>query len=152
MIVMARMPDSVKATLTHRLKTHRVARWPQLARLDVRYRGEYAYVDAVTADDEIWPLCRLRYTGAASRWGFAIHLASRDGYEDSFLPSGLPAGTPRRSPRLLLWPLPRRPHSPDPTPEGLTRGCASTTGTDSGEPPPGSVRRLVIRSPAGDWG
>jgi len=97
MIVMARMPDSVKTTLTHRLETHRATRWPQLARLDVRCRGEYAYIDAVTTDDEVWPLCRLRYTGTASRWGFAIHLASRDGYEDSFLPSGLPAGTPEEA-------------------------------------------------------
>jgi hypothetical protein len=59
MIVMARMPDSVKTTLTHRLETHRAARWPQLDRLNVRYRGEYAYIDAVTTDDEILPLCRL---------------------------------------------------------------------------------------------
>lgn len=28
MIVMARMPDSDKATLTHRLEAHRAARWP----------------------------------------------------------------------------------------------------------------------------
>jgi hypothetical protein len=92
---MARLPDTVKTTLTRRLETHRAARWPQLARLDVRYRGEYAYIDAVT--DDVWPLCRLRYTGSASRWGFAIHLASRDGYEESILPSGLPAGTPEEA-------------------------------------------------------
>jgi hypothetical protein len=55
----------------------------------VRFRGEYAYIDA-SEDGEVWPLCRLRYTGSATRWGFAIHLASRDGYEDSILPSGQP--------------------------------------------------------------
>ena len=97
MNVMARLPDSVKTTLQHRLETHRRTRWPQLARLDVRYRGEYAYINAATNDGEIWPLCRLRYTGSASHWGFAIHLASRDGYEESFLPSGLPAGTPEEA-------------------------------------------------------
>jgi len=97
MTVMARMPDSVKTTLKQRLETHQTARWPQPARLDVRYRGDYAYIDAVTTDDEIWPLCRLRYTGTASRWGFAIHLASRDSYEDSLLPNGLPAGTPEEA-------------------------------------------------------
>ncbi len=96
MNVMARMPDSVKTTLARRLETHRAARWPQLARLDLRYRGDYAYIDAVT-DDDTFPLCRLRYTGTANRWGFAIHLASRDGYEDSFLPNGLPAGTPEET-------------------------------------------------------
>ncbi len=48
MNAMARMPDSVKTTLTRRLETHRAARWPQLARIDVRYRGDHAYIDAVT--------------------------------------------------------------------------------------------------------
>ncbi len=34
-----------------------------------------------------------RYGGYANRWGFAIYLASKDGYEDSILPSGYPVGT-----------------------------------------------------------
>ena len=29
--------------------------------------------------------------------GFAIYLASRDGYQDSVLPSGLPVGTPQEA-------------------------------------------------------
>jgi hypothetical protein len=60
---------------------------------------------------EALPLCRLRYAGSASLWGFAVYLASRDGYQDSVLPSGLPAGTPKRpstapaaSPSLTLPP------------------------------------------------
>jgi hypothetical protein len=93
---MARMSDSVKTTLTQRLETHRAVRWPQLTSVDVRYRGEYAYLDA-NEDGDVWPLCRLRYTGSTDRWGFAIHLASRDGYEDSILPSGLPVGTPEEA-------------------------------------------------------
>ena len=39
------------------------------------------------------PLCRLRYNGSASTWGFAIYLASRNGYDDNILPSGLHAGS-----------------------------------------------------------
>lgn len=34
---------------------------------------------------------------SASLWGFAIYLASRDGYEDSVLPSGLPTGQPEQA-------------------------------------------------------
>jgi hypothetical protein len=34
------------------------------------------------------PLCRLRYAGSASRWGFALYRASHDDYEDNFFPSG----------------------------------------------------------------
>jgi len=31
------------------------------------------------------PLMRLRYGGSAARRGFAIYLASKDGYQDSVL-------------------------------------------------------------------
>jgi hypothetical protein len=34
---------------------------------------------------------------SASLWGFAIYLASTDGYQDSALPSGLPVGTPEEA-------------------------------------------------------
>lgn len=93
---MARPTDAVKSTLTDRVETHRAARWPQLTRLVVRFRGDYAYLDA-DEDGDIWPLCRLRYTGTADQWGFAIHLASRNGYEDSLLPNGQPVGTPEQA-------------------------------------------------------
>ncbi len=39
-------------------------------------------------------LMRLRYGGSASRWGFAIYLASKNGYQDSVLPTGHTAGSP----------------------------------------------------------
>ena len=96
MAAMARLPDSLKTALIDRLDTHRATRWPQLQALPVRFRGEYAYIDA-DEDGDVWPLCRLRSTGSIEAWGFAIHLASRDGYEDSFLPSGQPFGTPEEA-------------------------------------------------------
>jgi len=40
------------------------------------------------------PPYRLRHSGAASLWGFAISLANKDGYQDSILLSGLPIGAP----------------------------------------------------------
>lgn len=96
MNVMPRPSDAVKTALKRRLEVHRAGRWPQLTRLDVRLRGEYAYIDAVE-DDDTWPLCRLRFTGSPERWGFAIHLASRAGYEPSVLPSGQHVGTPEEA-------------------------------------------------------
>ena len=45
----------------------------------------------------MWPLCRLRYAGYASEWGFAFYAASSEKYEDSFLPSRLPRGTPEQA-------------------------------------------------------
>jgi hypothetical protein len=56
-----------------------------------------AYVDGVLADGEVLPLCRLRYGGYASSFGFAIYLASKDGYEDTTLPNGAFEATPQEA-------------------------------------------------------
>lgn len=102
---------------------HAQARWPALTTVSVRYRGVIAYIDGHLSDGTILPLCRLRYHGSASIWGFAIYLASRDGYEDNILPSGLPAGSPEEALDCACglylndptgWPLhPRRINSAD---------------------------------------
>jgi hypothetical protein len=63
----------------------------------IRFRAEFAYVDGDIVDGPTIPLCRLRYGGSASTWGFAVYLASRDGYEDSMLPSGMFAGAPEEA-------------------------------------------------------
>ena len=96
MEAMVRPPEAVKAVLQQRLDTHQRARWPQLTRVRLRFRGDYAYLDA-DEDGDVWPLCRLRYTGQVETWAFAIHLASRHGYEDSVLPDGQPTGTPEQA-------------------------------------------------------
>jgi hypothetical protein len=91
---MASPPESTKTSLHQRLSAHARQRWPQLAGLDVRFRANFAYVTGRLPDGDTVPLMRLRYGGSATRWGFAIYLASKDGYQDSALPSGLFAGTP----------------------------------------------------------
>ena len=82
-----------KTSLRQRLGEHARNRWPALTAVDVRYRGVFAYIDGRMPDGTTLPLCRLRYAGYANQWGFAIYLASKDGYEDSYLPSGHTAGT-----------------------------------------------------------
>jgi hypothetical protein len=86
-------PESTKISLGQRLRERARQRWPALATVNVRHRGGFAYVSGELADGTALPLCRLRYGGYANRWGFAIYLASRDGYQDSVLPSGYPVGT-----------------------------------------------------------
>ncbi len=54
-------------------------------------------MDGETKDGTSLPLCRLRYGGSAATWGFAVYLASRDGYEGSVLPSGNFAGSPEEA-------------------------------------------------------
>jgi hypothetical protein len=75
------IPESTKTSLGQRLRQRQRQRWPGgLAGVVVRFRGRFAYVDGELHTGEVLPLCRLRYSGSASLWGFAIYLASRDGY------------------------------------------------------------------------
>ena len=92
------IPAPTRSTLARRLDRRRQERWPGLTELSVRNRASFAYVAGATVDDdETLPLFRLRYLGSADRWGFAIYLASKDGYEDSILPHGSPIGTPEQA-------------------------------------------------------
>ncbi|MDP9396569.1 MAG: hypothetical protein M3P96_01470 [Actinomycetota bacterium] len=94
---MATPPVSTKTSLGQRLTTRARDRWPALRGVQVRFRGQFAYLSAQLPDGEVSPLCRLRYTGSASRWGFAIYRASHDDYQNSFLPSGQFTGTPEEA-------------------------------------------------------
>ena len=94
---MAKPPESTKTSLRQRLLARARERWPQLADLHLRYRGAFAYLDGELESGEVLSLCRLRYNGSASLWGFAIYLASKDGYQDAALPSGMPVGTPEEA-------------------------------------------------------
>jgi hypothetical protein len=89
--------EVTRAALAQRLDTHRRQRWPQLTGLTIRYRADFAYIGGATADDDSLPLCRLRYLRTPDQWGFAIYLASKDGYEDSILPTGSFTGTPEQA-------------------------------------------------------
>jgi len=93
----ATVPESTKTSLHQRLLARARERWPQLADVHVRFRGRFAYIDSELQSGEALPLCRLRSAGSATTWGFAIYLASHDGYQDSVLPNGLPSGTPEEA-------------------------------------------------------
>jgi hypothetical protein len=93
----ATIPESTKISLHQRLLARARERWPGLADVQVRFRGRFAYVDGELEGGEVLALCRLRYVGSATVWGFAIYLASKDGYQDSILPSGRPSGTPQEA-------------------------------------------------------
>jgi hypothetical protein len=94
---MASPPASTKTSLGQKLRARARERWPQLTTVTVRFRGKFAYVTGQLPDGQDLPLCRLRYAGYASLWGFAIYRASHDDYQDSILPSGQFAGTPEEA-------------------------------------------------------
>jgi hypothetical protein len=90
-------PPSTKTSLQQRLSAHARQHWPQLASVDVRFRGAFAYVSGHSPAGDTIALMRLRYGGSATRWGFAIYRASHEDYEDSILPTGSFAGTPEQA-------------------------------------------------------
>jgi len=93
MTIVVTYPDSTKASLQWRLTDRARQRWPQLARVQVRHRGNFSYVDGVLPDGQTLKLCRLRYVGSAHDWRFAIYRASHDDYQESIFPTGIPFGT-----------------------------------------------------------
>ena len=94
---MPAIPASTKSSITLRLLAHAEQNWPQLKRVEVTYRGAFAYVTAVLRDGEQIPLCRLRYGGSAHSFGFAIYSAAHDRYQEAALLTGFPAGTPQEA-------------------------------------------------------
>src|SRR6266436_2520309 len=93
MTVVAAYPDSTKTSLEQRLRARARERWPQIASLQIRHRGNFSYVDAVLTGDTMLKLCRLRYVGSAHDWQFAIYRASHDDYDESVFFTGLPVGS-----------------------------------------------------------
>ncbi len=91
------IPDSTKTSLHQKLRQRQRERWPQLKEVRLRFHGRFAYVDGVLPDGDLLPLCRLRYGGYASEWGFAFCTGSSGSYQDSILPSGSFIGTPEEA-------------------------------------------------------
>ena len=94
---MPAIPESTRGSITLRLLDHAEQHWPQLNKVQARYRGAFAYITAVLPDGEQIPLCRLRHSGSAHSSGFAIYSAARDRYQDAVLRTGLPIGTPQEA-------------------------------------------------------
>jgi hypothetical protein len=101
--------------IRHYAETHLAGRY---ARLDIRFRAQFCYVDAYTEPElpgpdwppPDWPesregylerlrdtpvhLFRLRYFGNEEEWGFAFYSYANDKYELSVFPTGEFLGTP----------------------------------------------------------
>ena len=88
------VPSARLKTLTEgHLDFHASQRWPQLEEVTISWRGGYGYVHAYLSGDEAIPVCRLRYLGSDTDWGFALYRASSETYDDTLLPDGNPSGT-----------------------------------------------------------
>jgi hypothetical protein len=94
---MPAIPESTRSSIILRLLDHAEKDWPQLAKVQARYRGSFAYITGVLPGGEQIPLFRLRYGGSAHSFGFAIYSPVRDRYEDAVLVTGLPIGSPQEA-------------------------------------------------------
>ncbi len=123
-------PDSGGEKITPAVKLRTEARIRRFAeenyagkftRLDIRFRGQFCYIDAYTEPPPLtpdwppadWPetreayqerlrntpthLCRLRYFGKDDEWGFAFFAYSSVKYELSVFPNGSFFGTPEEA-------------------------------------------------------
>ena len=107
------IPDAVRRRTEQQLRRYAEQHFAgRYTRLDIRFRGQFCYVDAYTEPEEDppgwppadWPetreeylerlrntpthLCRLRYFGREDHWGFAFYAYSSERYELSVFPSG----------------------------------------------------------------
>jgi hypothetical protein len=94
---MPAIPESTRSSIIVRLLDHAEHNWPQLAKVQARYHGSFAYITGVLPGGEQIPLFRLRYGGSAHSFGFAIYSPARDRYEDTVLLTGLPIGSPQEA-------------------------------------------------------
>ena len=117
-----RIPDPVKHRVEERIRRYAEQHFAdRYTRLDIRFRGQFCYVDAYAEPEPLgpnwpppdWPetreelqerlrntpkhLCRLRYFGDEEHWGFAFYTYSNDRYELSMFPSGEFLGPPEEA-------------------------------------------------------
>lgn len=117
-----RIPDTVKRRTEERIRQYAEQHFAgRYTRLDIRFRGQFCYIDAYTEPEPLgpgWPppdspetgeemqerlrntpthLCRLRYFGDVERWSFGFFTYSNERYELSIFPSGDFFGTPEEA-------------------------------------------------------
>jgi hypothetical protein len=117
--------DAVKRRTEARLQGYAAQHFAgRYTRLDIRFRGQFCYVDAYTEPEPPgpdwppadWPetreemlerlrnapthLCRLRFFGREEHWGFAFYTYSNERYELSMFPSGEFFGPPEEAFRV----------------------------------------------------
>ena len=90
---MPAIPQSTRSSIILRLLGHAENNWPQLKKVQARYRSSFAYITGVLPSGEQIPLFRLRYGGSAHSFGFAIYSPAHDRYQDMSCPAFFGQGT-----------------------------------------------------------
>lgn len=115
------IPDTIKRRIRQRILYHAEKHYAgRCNRIDVRFRGQFCYIDAYTEpkvsknyDPELYGesrekhierlrntpthLCRLRYFGDENRWSMAFYTYSHEKYEPCIFDNGSWQGTPEEA-------------------------------------------------------
>jgi hypothetical protein len=93
-----KIPDHIRQSLQERMKNHMERKWKGY-RIEIRFRGAYAYFDVYPVGKNTLPihLCRIEYLGKTAAWGFSFYKYSDNRYERAVLPSGSFTGTPEEA-------------------------------------------------------
>ena len=84
-----KIPPSAYADITNRVNAYASSRpWSLSYKLQLRFKGQFCYVDSLENDGTISPLGRLRYF-QMEKWGLALFTYSNDRYEPCLLPQGM---------------------------------------------------------------
>lgn len=89
-------PESLQHHLRQRLNRHARGRWPHVDAITVRFRVGRLRGRRVARRGKPAAM-QLALHRRTPHLGFALYLASNDGYRDNFLPSGPPAGSPEEA-------------------------------------------------------
>src|SRR5579859_502318 len=118
---MPAIPESTRSSIILRLLDHAERNWPQLAKVQARYHGSFAYITGVLPGGEQIPLFRLRYgappTPSASRSTRPPATATKT---PSCSPDCLSAARKKHSTPPALSTSQRSATNPNPGPDGLT--------------------------------
>jgi len=84
-----KIPPSSYTDISDRVSTYASSRpWNASYKLQLRFKGQFCYVDSLEKDGTICPLGRLRYF-QMEKWSLALYTYSNDRYEPCLLPQGL---------------------------------------------------------------
>ena len=116
-----KIPDAIKPRIRQRILDHAQKLYAgKYNRIDVRFRGQFCYIDAYTepgVPEDYDPklrgesreeyierlrntpihLCRLRYFGNEDRWSMAFYTYSHEEYEPCIFNNGSWHGTPEEA-------------------------------------------------------
>lgn len=88
-----KIPPLDKTVLLKKVEAFaRTRSWYPEIQLQLRFKGQFCYVDTINTEKRVLPLCRLRYF-SKDNWSFAMFAYSNERYEPCAFSNGKLEGT-----------------------------------------------------------